>query len=125
MSDKEEEEEECKEDKVAKKKKEKEREKEKEKEEKESNNNYEKKLENLKKQCCKELKILNNKLDKAQKNKKGYYELFIIENDINIQLELIEKNIKNESEKNKHDRLMNEFLELKRELANIRGEVFE
>ena len=125
MSDKEEEEEESKEDKVAKKKKEKEREKEKEKEEKELNNNYEKKLENLKKQCCKELKILNKKLDKAQKNKKGYYELFIIENDINIQLELIEKNIKNENEKNKHDRLMNEFLELKRELANIRGEVFE
>ena len=125
MSDKEEEEEESKEDKVAKEKKEKEREKEKEKEEKELNNNYEKKLENLKKQCCKELKILNNKLDKAQKNKKGYYELFIIENDINIQLELIEKNIKNENEKNKHDRLMNEFLELKRELANIRGEVFE
>ncbi len=60
-------------------------EKDKEKEEKKLNQTYEKKLETLKKQCCKELKILNSKLDEAQKNKKGYYELFIIENDINIQ----------------------------------------
>ena len=89
------------------------------------NKAYEKKLEESKKQCCKELKILDNKLDKAQKNKKGYYELFIIENDINIQLELIERNIKNEEEKNKYEKLKNEFLELKKELAFIRGEAFE
>ena len=38
-------------------------------EEKELNKAYEKKLEELKKQCCKELKALDNKLDKAQKNK--------------------------------------------------------
>ena len=100
-------------------------EKDKEKEEKKLNQTYEKKLETLKKQCCKELKILNSKLDDAQKNKKGYYELFIIENDINIQLELIERNIKNEEEKNKYERMKNEFLELKKELAFIRGEAFE
>ena len=100
-------------------------EKDKEKEEKKLNQTYEKKLETLKKQCCKELKILNSKLDEAQKNKKGYYELFIIENDINIQLELIERNIKNEEEKNKYKKLKNEFLELKKELAFIRGEAFE
>ena len=100
-------------------------EKDKEKEEKKLNQTYEKKLETLKKQCCKELKILNSKLDEAQKNKKGYYELFIIENDINIQFELIERNIKNEEEKNKYEKLKNEFLELKKELAFIRGEAFE
>ena len=100
-------------------------EKDKEKEEKKLNQAYENKLETLKKQCCKELKILNSKLDEAQKNKKGYYELFIIENDINIQLELIERNIKNEEEKNKYEKLKNEFLELKKELAFIRGETFE
>jgi len=100
-------------------------EKDKKKEEKKLNQTYEKKLETLKKQCCKELKILNSKLDEAQKNKKGYYELFIIENDINIQLELIERNIKNEEEKNKYEKLKNEFLELKKELAFIRGEAFE
>ena len=100
-------------------------EKDKEKEENEMNKTYEKKLESLKKECCKELKTLNNKLDKAQKNKKGYYELFIIENDINIQLELIENNIKNDEERAHHDKLKKEFYELKKELANIRGETFE
>ena len=103
----------------------KEKQKKKEKEEKDLNKIYEKKLETLKKECCKELKVLNNKLDKAQKNKKGYYELFIIENDINIQLELIEKNLKNDEEKAHHDKLKNEFYELKKEVANIRGEDFE
>ena len=106
-------------------KKEKQNEKEKENEEKELNKAYEKKLDELKKQCCKELKILDNKLDKSQKNKKGYYELFIIENDINIKLELIENNIKNDEEKAHHDKLKSEFIELKKELAHIRGEEFE
>ena len=100
-------------------------EKKKETEEKELNKAYEKRLEELKKQCCKELKILDNKLDKAQKNKKGYYELFLIENDINIQLELIERNIKNEEEENKYEKMKNEFIELKKELAIIRGEAIE
>ena len=100
-------------------------EKDKEKEEKKLNQTYEKKLETLKKQCCKELKILNSKLDEAQKNKKGYYELFIIENDINIKLELIENNIKNDEEKAHHDKLKSEFIELKKELAHIRGEEYE
>ena len=100
-------------------------EKEKEKEEKKLNKSYKERLESLKKQCCKELKVLNSKLDKAQKHKKGYYELFIIENDINIQLELIERNIKNDEEKSRHDILKNEFLELKKELARIRGENFD
>ena len=106
-------------------KKEKQNEKEKENEEKELNKAYEKKLEELKMKCCKELKILDNKLDKSQKNKKGYYELFIIENDINIKLELIENNIKNDEEKAHHDKLKSEFIELKKELAHIRGEEFE
>ena len=105
--------------------KEEDEEKKKEKEEKELNKAYEKRLEELKKQICKELKILDNKLDKAQKNKKGYYELFIIENDINIKLELIENNIKNDEEKAHHDKLKTEFIELKKELAHIRGEEFE
>ena len=107
------------------KKNKKEKQDEKEIEEKELNKAYEKKLEELKKQCCKELKTLDNKLDKAQKNKKGYYELFIIENDINIKLELIENNIKNDEEKAHHDKLKSEFIELKKELAHIRGEEFE
>ena len=107
------------------KKDKKEKQNEKEKEEKELNKAYEKKLDELKKQCCKELKTLDNKLDKAQKNKKGYYELFIIENDINIKLELIENNIKNDEEKAHHDKLKTEFIELKKELAHIRGEEFE
>ena len=97
----------------------------KEKEEKNLNETYEKKLESLKKECCKELKILNSKLDNAQKNKKGYYELFLIENDINIQLELIERNIKNEEEENKYEKMKTEFIELKKELAIIRGEAIE
>ena len=101
------------------------KEKEKEKEEKELNKAYEKKLDELQKQCCKELKILGNKLNKAQKNKKGYYELFIIENDINIKLELIGNNIKNDGEKAHHDKLKSEFIELKKELAHIRGEEYE
>ena len=105
--------------------KEEDEEKKKEKEEKELNKAYEKRLEELKKQICKEFKILDNKLDKAQKNKKGYYELFIIENDINIKLELIENNIKNDEEKAHHDKLKSEFIELKKELAQIRGEEFE
>ena len=107
------------------KKNKKEKQNEKETEEKELNKAYEKKLDELKKQCCKELKILDNKLDKAQKNKKGYYELLIIENDINIKLELIENNIKNDEEKAHHDKLKSEFIELKKELAQIRGEEFE
>ena len=100
-------------------------EKEKEKKEKKLNKTYEEKVKSLKKQCIKELKILNSKLDNAQKNKKGYYELFIIENDINIKLELIENNIKNDEEKAHHDKLKSEFIELKKELAQIRGEEFE
>ena len=98
---------------------------EKEKKEKKLNKTYEEKVKSLKKQCIKELKILNSKLDNAQKNKKGYYELFIIENDINIQLELIERNIKNEQEKNRYERMKNEFIALKKELAYTRGEAFE
>ena len=86
------------------------------------NKEYKKKLEELKKQITKELKLLNNKLDKAQKNKKGYYELFIIENDINIKLELVERNLKTDEEKAHHNKLKNEFFELKNDLANIRGE---
>ena len=93
--------------------------------EKKLNKTYEEKVKSLKKQCIKELKILNSKLDNAQKNKKGYYELFIIENDINIQLELIERNIKNEQEKNRYERMKNEFIALKKELAYTRGEAFE
>ena len=100
-------------------------EKEKEKKEKKLNKTYEEKVKSLKKQCIKELKILNSKLDNAKKNKKGYYELFIIENDINIQLELIERNIKNEQEKNRYERMKNEFIALKKELAYTRGEAFE
>ena len=107
------------------KKEKKEKQDEKENEGRELNKIYEKKLDELKKKCCKELKILDNKLEKAQKNKKGYYELFIIENDINIKLELIENNIKNDEEKAHHDKLKSEFIELKKELAQIRGEEFE
>ena len=96
-----------------------------EREEKLLNQNYEKKLENLKKQCCKELKILNEKIDKSQKNKKGYYELFIIENDLNIQLELMERNVKNDEERALWEHKKNEFGELRKKLAEIRGEVFD
>ena len=91
-------------------------------EEKQLDKMYKKKLETLKKQCCKDLKILNEKLDKSQKNKKGYYELFIIENDINLQLELIKKNIKNDGEKNLYKEMKRDFQNLKKELAEMRGE---
>ena len=87
--------------------------------------NYEKKLEDLKKQCCKELKILNEKIEKSQKNKKGYYELFIIENDLNFEFELMERNIKNDEERALWEIKKNEFDELRRELAEIRGEVLD
>lgn len=99
--------------------------KEKEKEEKMLTKNYEKKLEDLKKQCCKELKILNEKIEKSQKNKKGYYELFIIENDLNFEFELMERNIKNDEERALWEIKKNEFDELRRELAEIRGEVLD
>ena len=84
-----------------------------------------KKLEDLKKQCCKELKILNEKIEKSQKNKKGYYELFIIENDLNFEFELMERNIKNDEERALWEIKKNEFDELRRELAEIRGEVLD
>ena len=83
---------------------------------------YKKKLEAQKKECCKELKILNEKLNKIQKYKKGYYELFLIENDINIQLQLIEKNLKNDGEKKLYKDMKKDFKNLRKELAEIRGE---
>ena len=79
-------------------------------------------MDSLQKKGCKELKQLNGKLDKIQKYKKGYYELFLIENDINIQLELLERNLKDEGEKHLYNKMKKDFQNLREELSKIRGE---
>ena len=83
---------------------------------------YKKRLETLKNKCVKDLKVLNDKLEKIQKYKNGYYEIFLIENDINVQLQVIEKNLKNDGEKKLLEEMKNNFINLKKELCDIRGE---
>ena len=85
---------------------------------------YKNKLNELKDICCKELNILNEKLDKSKDCKYGYYELFLIENEINVQLEIIKKkmNNNNDAEKKLYSKMKTDFKNLKNDLAKIRGE---
>ena len=94
----------------------------KKKEEKKLDKMYKYKLETLKKKCCKDLKILNDKINKAEKFKKGYYELFLIESEIKLQLELIQRNLKNDGEKKLYKDMKKDYKNLCKELAEIRGE---
>ena len=83
---------------------------------------YKNKLNELQNVCCRELNILNEKLDESKKYKFGYYELFLIRNEISVQLEIIKKKISNDEEKKLYSKMKKEFKDLNNELAKIRGE---